>query len=89
MKNLTQNYNKIQLQKLIVRIHSYYHHPRFVTEYNKIGFDQHYYSLNDKKYVNNFYDYSHIVCGNNHKLYKKYPHDVTKKDYKAWLKEKV
>jgi hypothetical protein len=54
---------------------------------NRIGFWRELYEPNYNNNKDNFYNYSHLVDKINKKLYKKYPTDVYKKDYKEWLKK--
>ena len=90
MKNLNiKKYGyKKPIQKLKMTIHiqtklSYF----FDTSTNLIGFVFEIFRLKEKHYINNFYGYTHQAnYMSNNKLYKKYPTNVLKSNYKTWLK---
>ena len=87
MKNLTKTYKKTKLQKTNCEISFFRNKIEIHISYNKIGFYREFYNPERGHFINNFYRYTHHVnYGKNHKLYKKYPHNVTKKEYKEWLK---
>ena len=89
MKNLSEKYSKIGLQRLFHNIRYSYTNKicyKFSGK-NLIGFYSEYYWPEDKDYVCNVNGYDLCVSKINKKLYKKYPSNVTKKEYKEWLKK--
>ena len=83
MKNLN---NKIILQTSECLCISYRDKQQIYIGFNLIGFGNEFYFPDHKEYMNCFYNFDHFVNEKNKKLYKKYPSNVTKKDYKEWLK---
>jgi hypothetical protein len=87
MKDL-HKFNKQQIQRSVVtvRIENFYNKHEFTINCNRIGFYAEFYSPKDKDYRANLYNYDHYVNDENSKLYKKYPYNVKKSEYKQWLK---
>jgi hypothetical protein len=90
MKNLTQNYNKIKLQilKMKIKRNSYMQSKVYYQIlYNFIGFEVEFCCPDSKLEQNNFKNYTHQPSSNNIKLFNKYPFGVSKKDYKIWISQ--
>ena len=87
MKNLVTRYKKIELQKLEGHIDIVNDKHEIYMEKNLIGFKYEYYRFLLRDYVNQFSNYKHLANLYNYKLYRKYPMDILKKDYKKWVKD--